>query len=85
MTTSQHRAMTSRTSSARRFVLARDRDVSGVSGIGVVAEGVQWSDGTVSMRWLGDRASTVTHDSIDNVTAIHGHDGATRVVWLDEL
>lgn len=31
----------------RVFVLQRHVDVSGVSGTGEIAEGVEWSDGTV--------------------------------------
>jgi hypothetical protein len=34
----------------RLFLLIRNEDVSGVSGTGIVAEGVEFSDGTVAMR-----------------------------------
>lgn len=77
----------------RRFVLQRDSDVSGVSGTGTVAEGVEFSDGVVALRWIvppgnaghGYPTSVVFHDhGIASVAAIHGHSGATRVVWLDE-
>lgn len=69
----------------RRFQLHRDRDVSGVSGEGVVAEGVQWSDGWVTTHWLGYHASTVTWHLPGMVSPehVHGHAGATRIVWLD--
>lgn len=67
----------------RRFQLHRDHDVSGVSGIGVVAEGVEFTDGTCVVRWLSDRRSTVVWGSIGDVQAIHGHGGATRIVWTD--
>jgi hypothetical protein len=63
------------------FVLIRDEDPTGVSGTGVVAEGVEWSDGTVTLRWYGEHASTVTWASMASVKAIHGHDGKTRIVW----
>jgi len=65
------------------FVLIRDEDVTGVSGTGVVAEGVQFSDGTVALRWLSQwPTSVVFHDrGIDGVVAVHGHGGRTRVVW----
>lgn len=69
---------------SRRFVLERDEDVSGVSGTGTVADGVVWPDGTVALRWRGPRASTAVWASIADVEAVHGHDGSTRVVWLDE-
>lgn len=67
----------------RRLQLQRDTDVTGISGTGVVAEGVQFSDGRVVLRWLGDTPSTVAWDSIEHAIAIHGHGGATRVIWLD--
>ncbi|MFI6909637.1 hypothetical protein ACIBKY_50840 [Nonomuraea sp. NPDC050394] len=67
----------------RRFMLMRHTDVSGVSGTGVVADGVQWPDGTVVIRWRGDRPSTVQWNSIDDAIAVHGHDGKTGFVYLD--
>lgn len=68
----------------RRFELHRDTDVSGVSGIGVVAEGVAFSDGTTVVRWVvGEHRSTVVWPDVDSVVAIHGHNGATRLVWVD--
>lgn len=67
----------------RLFELHRDHDVSGVSGTGVVAEGVQFSDGTCVVRWRTDIGSTVVWHSITDVEAVHGHGGATRVVWID--
>lgn len=67
----------------RMFTLVRDSDISGISGTGTVAEGVQYSDGRVSLRWVTPRArSTVAYDSILDVVEIHGHAGSTRVVWL---
>jgi hypothetical protein len=63
------------------FTLQRDEDVSGVSGTGAVAEGVVFTDGHVVMRWLTNTASTAFYDSIEDVAAIHGHGGATRVVF----
>ncbi|MFJ6935717.1 hypothetical protein [Streptomyces sp. NPDC101132] len=68
----------------RRFHLLRHRDVSGVSGTGIVALGVMWPDGTASVRWLGERPSTVTWDRIGDAEAVHGHAGATQFVWDDE-
>lgn len=63
------------------FVLRRDEDHTGVSGTGVVAEGVRFTDGTVVLRWRGAHASTVVWSALDDAVAVHGHDGATRVVW----
>lgn len=67
----------------RRFVLNRKEDVSGVSGTGVVVEGVEFSDGTVALRWLGERPSLVFWKNIEDAIGIHGHNGLTIVEWID--
>lgn len=68
----------------RRFLLVRHTDVSGVSGTGVVAEGIEFSDGLVVLHWRGDHPSVVTWvNGMESVEAIHGHGGATTVGWLD--
>jgi hypothetical protein len=68
----------------KRFHLEREVDVSGISGVGTVAHGIQFPDGTVAIRWsAGDHHSTVVWDSMSSVVAIHGHNGATRIVWWD--
>ena len=66
----------------RTFELHRDEDETGISGTGVVAEGVQFSDGPVVLRWIvGEHRSTVVWPDIASVDAIHGHGGRTRIVW----
>ena len=72
----------------RIFALVRDEDVSGISGTGTIAEGVEFSDGTVVMRWLPSdgpvghiQQTLAMHPSIGNVERLHGHGGRTRVVW----
>ena len=67
----------------RRFHLVRDQDITGVSGIGIVAEGVLFSTGWVALTWLTAVNSLVFYPTIGNVEHIHGHNGATRIVWLD--
>jgi len=76
---------TGQPTSMRRFYFERTNDVSGTSGIGVVAEGVQFSDGRVALRWVTDSgpSSTVIYDSVEDAETIHGHNGGTRVVWVD--
>jgi len=56
--------------------------MSGVSGIGVVAEGVQCYDGSVVMYWLTKTPSIGLYKSVEDLEAIHGHGGATKVEWL---
>jgi len=70
--------------SARRFHLERVEDVTGVSGVGRVAEGMVASDGRVALRWLSACGSWVLYDNVDALVQVHGHGGATRVVWQDE-
>ena len=69
----------------RRFHLIRDSDVTGISGTGVVAEGVEFSDGVVALRWRSRWPASVVFPElgIRAVEAVHGHGGASRVVWLD--
>jgi hypothetical protein len=65
----------------KTFLLRRTVDVSGVSGTGAICEGVQFSDGVCALRWLTDHRSTAIYASMDDLVAIHGHDGATTVEW----
>lgn len=67
----------------RRFQLVRHHDVSGVSGTGVVAEGVQFKSGAVALCFLGDLHAVEVLENISTVEAIHGHQGATSIDWLD--
>jgi hypothetical protein len=69
--------------SPRIFELVRFRDLSGVSGTGVVAEGCVFSDGSVALRWCGDNPATAVWPDIDSVLAVHGHQGATEVRWIE--
>jgi hypothetical protein len=67
--------------SAKPFRLDRNTDYSGVSGTGVVAEGVEFPNGKVLIKWLGDRPSLVLWQSMDDAVAIHGHNGGTEFVY----
>lgn len=67
----------------RRFVLDRQIDKTGTSGTSVVAEGVEFSNGRVSMHWLSQLDTTTLYDNIRVVETLHGHDGATSVRWID--
>lgn len=73
-------------SKARRFELHRSIDDSGISGVGVVAEGCEFSDGTVVLHWVGAwPTSTVVHlHGIEAVKAVHGHAGHSQIVFLDD-
>ena len=66
------------------FILQRHVDHSGVSGTGVVAEGAEFSDGSVVLRWPGEHPSTATWGDMRDMEAIHGHDGDTVVQYSAE-
>lgn len=69
----------------KTFVLVRDADPTGVSGTGVVAEGVVFTDGSVAMRWTSEHTSTAIYASVADLEAIHGHGGSTRVAYVSLL
>jgi hypothetical protein len=68
----------------RRFELHRDQDASGVSGEGVVCEGIEFTNGMCAITWLTPVRCVGVYENIKNVEEIHGHEGMTRVVFLDE-
>lgn len=70
----------------RPFRLVRHNDATGVSGTGVVAEGVEFFDGSVALKWISEwPTSVVFHEKgIKSVKAVHGHDGQTEIQWLNE-
>lgn len=68
----------------KRFVLERDEDETGISGTGTVVEGVEFSDGRVAYRWMTEHRTDQLADSIDKVIIVHGHNGKTRLVWVDK-
>lgn len=69
----------------RRFRLHRIEDLSGMSGTGYVAEGVEFSDGQAVVRWTTEwPTSVVFHDrGAESVQKLHGHDGRTTIEWID--
>jgi hypothetical protein len=68
---------------ARLFRLFRLEDETGLSGTGVVAEGVEFANGKVAVTWGGELAvpSVTVFDSIEQVEKVHGHGGKTRIEW----
>ena len=65
----------------KTFELHRDADATGISGTGIVAEGVIFEDGTVALRWKTAHKSTTIYADIGTLRAIHGHEGQTRIVY----
>ena len=66
----------------RYFQLFRKQDISGVSGVGVVAEGCEFHDGQIALSWYGQHHVIGIYPSLRDVLAIHGHEGATVARWL---
>jgi hypothetical protein len=65
----------------RTFKLVRSEDVSGVSGVGAVADGVEFEDGQVVLSWNGRHHTLEIAPNIKAVIDIHGHEGKTTVAW----
>ena len=69
----------------KTFKFYRTKDVSGVSGTGYVAEGVVFDSGKVAISFYPVKptyvSSVIVFNSMDDVEKIHGHDGATEIVW----
>lgn len=69
---------------ARRFILKRLEDETGVSGTGIVAEGMEFTNGTCALVWLTEVHSIVAiYDSADTLVKLHGHGGMTTIEWMD--
>lgn len=75
--------MSSSDSTMRRFKLNRKIDKTGVSGPGIVAEGIEWSNGRVALHWLTQLESVADYANMKTLLMLHGHDGATAVEWVD--
>lgn len=69
----------------RVFHLVRYDDVSDVSGTGIVAQGCQFRDGHIALRWCVPTlpATWNLFDSIDDLLLLNGHQGRTVVKWVD--
>jgi hypothetical protein len=67
----------------RRFHLKRLEDETGISGTGLVTDGIEFDDGTVVMSWNTDTTSVSIYRSMEDVITIHGHKGKTVVEWTE--
>lgn len=68
----------------KRFYLERTADISGVSGVGKIAEGCQFDTGWCALIWLTDKSSMSFYPDIQTLDSIHGHGGATKIIWVDD-
>ena len=69
----------------RPFWLQRVEDESGVSGVGLVAEGIVFSSGWCALTWLTGHKSVAFYPSLEEIEAIHGHNGKTKIITGAEL
>jgi hypothetical protein len=73
----------------RRGLIVRKRDVTGISGVGVIAEFCVFSDGATAIRWLGGppqhqpKFEFYDNPGIEPFIQISGHNGNTEIVWID--
>lgn len=66
------------------FRLHRETDISGTSGTGnAVAYGVVLNTGRCILTWRTEYSSIAIYDNIEALTAIHSHNGATRVEYFE--
>jgi len=74
---------TAKQTTMRRFVLDRAEDATGTSGTGVVAEGVQFSNGQVVIHWISQLEAINVYANAMVVEKLHGHGGRTTLRWID--
>jgi len=72
-----------KTTEMRRFRLVRSADETGVSGTGVVAEGVEFANGKAAMTWLSQFGAVTVFDNMKVIEETHGHHGKTKVEFYD--
>ena len=64
------------------YDLIRGEDPTGVSGTGIVADVVEFDDGTTVVKWFARTvqrvSSVVIYQSLDDAIKVHGHGGATE-------
>jgi hypothetical protein len=72
-----------------RGAVVRKVDITGISGLGHIAEFCVFSDGATAIRWLGGppqnqpKFEFYDNPGIEPFMQISGHSGNTEVVWID--
>lgn len=68
------------------YKLVRHEDVSGVSGTGLVAWATEYPNGWTTVSWVikPECPSVVIYTSLNDAISIHGHNGATEFVLVDD-
>ena len=68
----------------RSFRIVRTEDVSGISGVGIVAEGVEFHDGQCAISWFGRHQIVEIASNLDTWITVHGHEGRTTIEFIGE-
>ena len=63
----------------RDFQLDRVKDISGISGTGLVAEGIEFTDGQVVLRWYNTGSLTI-FKNMQQLRQVHCAGGHTRII-----
>jgi len=71
----------------RIYLLVRKEDVSGISGVGVIAQVVEFSDGRAVMHWPENKAeekpeTTTVFPDLRAIRKLHGHGDKTVLVKI---
>ena len=69
------------------YLLVRKEDPSGISGTGVIAQAVEWSDGSGVLHWPENPAeekpeTTTVFASFKDIRKLHGHGDKTVLVKI---
>ena len=67
----------------KEFYLKRLEDASGTSGVGIVAEGIEFTNGQCVIHWLTLYSSIAVYPSMKELINIHGHLGKTVVEFYE--
>jgi hypothetical protein len=67
----------------RFFYLHRKNDVSGVSGTGIIAHGVEFDHGMCAFTWISPYHKVDIAANVKTIEQVHGHGGDTQVIYHD--
>lgn len=76
-----------KSTSIRRWIMVRNEDISGVSGTGLVAAGVEFATGGVAGSFVSKYPGCFTYPSMSILQHVHSHEGAhdTKIIYVDNL
>lgn len=71
----------------RRFVIVRTNDPQGMSGTGVVGEGIQLTNGSCAYRFMNTEFVIESFaPNVHSIEALHSHlfKEPTEIIWVDD-